>query len=288
MRGFPFPRNRRADSATRRAAPRGRRARTRLWHPGKNRMSRPKPKLSAYDQFAWFYSRYWNGEFHDLAFPILERIWLPRVPAGARILDLCCGTGCLAAILSERGYAVTGVDASAEMIRYARRDAPAAEFHVADAACFQVQPRHDAAVSTFDSLNHILSPLDLAAAFRNTAAALKPGAPFAFDMLLEEAYQTHWGEAFALVRDDHLLAITGAGYDFRSCLAQCRVTMFRLLDGAWQRFDTEVRERSYTPAEIDAALDGAGFGQTNCYDARDLGMGGQLGVGRVFFVTTRL
>src|SRR5690242_8527413 len=35
--------------------------------------------MSAYDDFAWFYNRYWNEEFHSLAFPILERIWLTRV-----------------------------------------------------------------------------------------------------------------------------------------------------------------------------------------------------------------
>jgi SAM-dependent methyltransferase len=251
-------------------------------------MPRTKPKPAAYDAFAWFYSRYWNEEFHGLAFPILERIWLPRVPVRGRILDLCCGTGYLAAMLAERGYTVTGVDASEEMIRHARLQAPKADFHVADASHFNLPPLHDAAVSTFDSLNHLLSARDLAGAFRNTAAALKPGSPFAFDMLLEAAYQTHWGETFALVRDDHTLTITGAGYDFRSRIAQCRVTMFRCFDGAWQRVDTVVEERCYTPAEIDAALAAAGFGRTTCYDARDLGMAGELGIGRTFFVTTRL
>ncbi len=39
--------------------------------------------MAAYDDFAWFYNRYWNEEFHALAFPILERIWLPRVPPAA-------------------------------------------------------------------------------------------------------------------------------------------------------------------------------------------------------------
>jgi len=67
-------------------------------------------QMAAYDYFAWFYNRYWNEEFHSLAFPILERIWLARLPEAARILDACCGTGYLAGILAERGYKVTGVD----------------------------------------------------------------------------------------------------------------------------------------------------------------------------------
>ena len=57
-------------------------------------------------------------------------------PQGARILDVCCGTGYLAGLLAARGYRVTGIDASAAMIGFARETAPEAEFSVADAARF--------------------------------------------------------------------------------------------------------------------------------------------------------
>jgi SAM-dependent methyltransferase len=243
--------------------------------------------MAPYDDFAWFYNRYWNEEFHSLAFPILERIWLARIAPRARILDVCCGTGYLAGMLIARGYSVTGIDASASMIQHARENVPTAEFRVSDAAQFQLPTVFDAAVSTFDSLNHILTPAELQAVFCRTAAALNRGAPFAFDMLLEKAYQTHWGESFALVREDHLLTITGAGYDFRSRLARCRITMFRLLDGLWRRSDVEIQERCYTPEEIGTALRRAGFGDITCCDARDLGMSGDLGEGRTFYVATR-
>jgi SAM-dependent methyltransferase len=246
------------------------------------------PPPAGYDAFAWFYNRYWNEEFHGLAFPILERIWLARVPRRGRILDVCSGTGYLAGLLAQRGYKVTGIDGSAEMVRHARDNVPGAEFSVSGAADFHLPAAFDAAVSTFDSLNHLLSTEELEAALRNTAASLRRGGLFAFDVLLDEAYRTHWGEAFAIVRDDHVLSITGSGYDFRSRLAQCRITMFRLIDGEWRRADTVIHERCHTTSEIDAALAAAGFGQTNCWDARDLGMAGDLGIGRTFFVTTRL
>ena len=78
-------------------------------------------------------------------------------------------------------------------------------------------------------------------------------------MLLESAYQTNWTDAFSLVRDDHVLLLSGSGFDFRTRMAQCRITMFRLLDGVWRRSDVEVHERCYTTKEIDAALSRAGF-----------------------------
>jgi SAM-dependent methyltransferase len=247
--------------------------------------------LAAYDDFAWFYDRYWNEEFHSLVFPILERIWLPRLRPRARILDVCCGTGYLAGLLCHRGYRVAGFDASPEMIRHARENVPSAEFQVCDAVEFRASSpkadRFEGAVSTFDSLNHILEKDDLYAVMRNVAMALRPSAPFAFDMLLEEAYRTHWGEAFALVRDDHVMTITASGYDFRSRLASCTLTMFRLLNGLWQRADSVIHERCYSTEEIGAALAQAGFEQLACYSARDLGMAGQLGEGRTFFVAVR-
>src|SRR5580693_353262 len=93
--------------------------------------------MAAYDDFAWFYHRYWNEEFHSLAFPILERIILQRLPAGAHVLDVCCGTGHLAARLGERGYRVSGFDASPEMVRYAHETAPQANIQVGEAASFR-------------------------------------------------------------------------------------------------------------------------------------------------------
>ena len=136
--------------------------------------------------------------------------------AKGAILDVCCGTGYLAGLLTARGYRVTGIDASPEMIAHARENVPDAAFQVADASAFRVLGKFDGAVSTFDSLNHILSEEALQAAFQRTAAALKPGAPFAFDMLLESAYQTDWSDAFSLVRDDHVLLLSGSGFDFRT------------------------------------------------------------------------
>lgn len=54
-----------------------------------------------------------------------------QVPAGARVLDLACGSAPLAARLPVRGY--TGVDRSGAELGVARRRAPGARFVQADA-----------------------------------------------------------------------------------------------------------------------------------------------------------
>ncbi len=218
---------------------------------------------------------------------MLQRIFVSKMPANARVLDVCCGTGYLARLLVSRGLRVTGIDVSAEMVGCARRNVAEAEFLVADCRDFHLPGRFHGAVSTFDSLNHVLTMPDLERVFCNVHQALRRGGLFAFDMLLEEAYRTRWADNFALVRDDHVLAITGNGFHETTRLAECRITMFRLDGNVWQRSDITVTERCYTAQEITQALDAAGFTGINLYDARDLGMQGDLGEGRVFVTAQR-
>ena len=66
-------------------------------------------RKQSYDDFAWFYARHWNEQYHGAAFPILERILLSRLKRGARVLDVCCGTGHLAGRLNEQAFSVTGL-----------------------------------------------------------------------------------------------------------------------------------------------------------------------------------
>src|SRR5215210_1417655 len=75
---------------------------------------------SDYDRFAWFYNRYWGPEFSSPALAIYNVLLFPHIPAGCRVLDLCCGTGQIAAGLTERGFQVTGLDGSEAMLRFAR------------------------------------------------------------------------------------------------------------------------------------------------------------------------
>ncbi|MFN7992495.1 MAG: class I SAM-dependent methyltransferase [Bryobacteraceae bacterium] len=242
---------------------------------------------SPYDVFAWFYDRYWNERFHHAAFPVIERIFLSHLPRRAAVLDLCCGTGYLAGLIVPRGFRVTGIDGSREMIRCARRKVPEAQFRVADCRRFRSGDLFDGVVSTFDSLNHILTAAELEQVCMNVARATKKGGLFAFDILLEQAYRTKWADNFALVRDDHVLAITGDGFHESTGIAQCRITMFRHIKGKWQRSDVTVQERCYTTSEVTRALEGGGFSGVTIYDARDLGMQGELGEGRAFVTARR-
>jgi len=78
-------------------------------------------RYSAYDTFADIHSKSWGPELREWIPHIEEFITkhLPEgVPENPQILDLCCGTGELAQSLQNKGYQVTGLDGSEEMLHY--------------------------------------------------------------------------------------------------------------------------------------------------------------------------
>ncbi len=243
----------------------------------------PDETLRAYAPLAWFYDRYWGAEYHGRVLPVLERLLLARLPEGARILDVCCGTGHLDRELARRGYAVTGIDGSEEMLGYARRRVPEGAFFAADARHFRLPPVFNAAVSTFESLNHILSSDDLLSVFRNVSRALAAGGVFVFDLLTGEAYETLWQKSSAVVEDDNAFIIRG-GYNRETRVGRTDITMFRRRE-TWERSDVTIFQKCHEPEEVAALLAQTSFQGISAYHAqRDLHISGDLSVGRLFYV----
>jgi len=239
---------------------------------------------AVYQGLGWFYDRYWR-EYGEAAAPALDRLVVARVPRGARILDLCCGTGQIAADLTRRGFRVTGLDGSLDMLVFARRSAPEAALAAADARCFALRPCFDAAICTFDSLNHLLRIADVEAAMRNVHDALVPGGLFIFDINMEEAYRREWGKSSTIAEPDHLCYVRGR-YDAERRLGVTEITTFRLENG-WTRQDLTVYQRCYTRGEMREALARVGFRDIEVQAAKALGVEGRLAIGRVYFTSRK-
>lgn len=229
------------------------------------------PIPSSYDPLAFIYNTHW-AQPERLMLP-LDRFILPELDPGDRILDLCCGTGQTAAMLTDHGFEVTGIDGSESMLAYARENAPDATFEEGDARSFSMPGRFDAVVSQYDSLNHILSVEELLAVFRNVHDALVPGGVFLFDLNTEEGYVQRWrATSIGHVEDDHAY-ITHPSYDRESRKGAYNVAMFFLKGGVWERTDVTLYARCHSEPEVLESLESAGFQDRKVYSAEsDLGM----------------
>ncbi len=239
---------------------------------------------SDYDRFAWFYNRYWGPEFCSPALAIYNVLLFPHLPAGCRILDLCCGTGQISAELHQRGFQITGLDGSDAMLRFARQNAPNVEFIHADARTFHQPQNYQCVISAFDSLNHIMELEELTKVFRNVYEALTDDGIFLFDLNIEDASEL-LGSTLDMIEDDHVCIVRGS-YNQLKKLKRYEVTMFQLEQSGWQRADLTLLQRYYDTEDVLGALADAGFVRVKTYDARRE-FGFSLSDGRMFYLARK-
>jgi SAM-dependent methyltransferase len=120
---------------------------------------------------------------------LLEELHLPP---GGSVLDVGCGTGRHAIELAKRGYAVTGLDLSSEMLSRAADAAKTANVHIewirSNATQFTFPERFDAAVclceGAFGLLGQHDHPIDQPLSILcNISRSLKPRARAVFTVL---------------------------------------------------------------------------------------------------------
>jgi SAM-dependent methyltransferase len=238
---------------------------------------------SPYDVIAGLYHRHWDNWYVPQAAPALERLFFPHIRPAANLLDVCCGSGHITRELAGRGYRVTGIDNSLALLELARREVPEARFVHADVRDFRLEEKFEGALSTFDSMNHLLSADDLAAAFVSVHAALQPAAPFVFDLNTEEAYRLDWTQWTAEVAEESVSLVQGRFDPATKCVETEVIWFVRAANGFWERRRSIVPQRCYEKEEVCAALDAASFRSVTCLTAMEAGVMGEIGFGRVFF-----
>ena len=93
--------------------------------------------------------------------------------AKGRLLDVCCGTGCLSRLLTDAGNEVVGVDSSVTVLHRAIKNRRASEFVLLDATKMTFQKEFDAAVISLAL--HEMEPLSREITWQRMHEAVKPG-----------------------------------------------------------------------------------------------------------------
>lgn len=137
-------------------------------------MSATFESLHAFDRHSADYARSWGG--HPLARNLRARVLAAcaqSFPERGAILDLGCGPGLDAAVLTGLGHTVTAIDGSAGMVAEARLRAPDVRRLPIERMAELGPAVFDGALSDFGALNCLA---DLAPFGRDLAALLRPGA----------------------------------------------------------------------------------------------------------------
>ena len=217
----------------------------------------PARPVEAYSLLAGLYDEIVIDPCHDAWASFLHTRWSAD-PQGVRtVLDVCCGTGLLAARLSARGYEVAGVDGSEAMLAVARsRLGSRVKLSRTTLPDLTVEGVFDAAVCTFDSFNY-LTPDEFRLTLRELALHVRPDGWLVFDVHTDGMMEftisnpvvtgESSGNAFAI------RSIVDAGA--RTCETTIELTPAR--DG--EAFSEQHRQYFHADASIHDALQSAGF-----------------------------
>lgn len=194
---------------------------------------------------------------HDRWAAYLNEVWSTDTTPVRTVLDLCCGTGLMAAELVALGYRVTGVDSSSAMLARARqRVEPETVLARQTLPDLTIGGVFDAAICTYDGLNY-LSPADLDATLGAVGRRLRSGGWLIFDL--------HTDKMMDFTKSHPVVDGDADGYRFairsvvdvsaRTC--DTRIDLTRAGDG--DMFSEQHRQYFHSDAHVRDALFDAGF-----------------------------
>ena len=137
------------------------------------------------------YSRYYDLLYKDKDYlseaEYVDRLIKKYAPAAKTILNLGCGTGKHDFLLAEKGYEVTGVDMSEDMLAIANAQLTtlnlqsAIQFTQGDIRTIRLSRTFDVIISLFHVMSYQPTNADLRAVFATVKAHLNEGGIFIFD-----------------------------------------------------------------------------------------------------------
>ena len=130
-----------------------------------------------------------------------------------QVLDLACGIGRFAPMLTETGFQYTGVDISAVGLEHAKRACPVGNFIEVDVTSFQPKRRYDLVLS-LNFLIHVIKDSSWNAALNVITDALSPQG---FCILMDDIPEARHRPAVHVVqrsRDEYERALAQRGLVF--------------------------------------------------------------------------
>ena len=227
--------------------------------------------MDAYKNLAASYDRLTNDVDYEATVEFYMEILRREGVAPRTVVDLACGTGSVTEILARKGYRVTGVDMSEEMLTEAAMktmdmDQPPMY------SCQLLQdlrlPRGvDMAVCALDSLDYILDPADCKEAIRRAYKALNPGGIFIFDVNTPEKLRAMDDQVF-LDEDDDVYCVWRGEFDEETNICSYGMDLFQREGKMWRRSFEEHREYAYSQEQLTGFLKDAGFTHIEVYADR--------------------
>jgi len=228
-------------------------------------------EMNIYKEFAHFYVRGHYPHFSEKILQLFPGVLKHFNIRPQTILDIACGEGTFALGMAKKGYDVTGIDLSQEMLQYAkekaRKENAKLEFFHQDMRSLNFQDTFNLATCWYDSLNYVLELEELEQTFAGVNRSLKRKGFFIFDMNTIYGLAVNWQKYPCYVQQDsgEIFEVHQPEYDFDKNIATLMITGFIKKEHEWERIGELHRERAFSLEEIRYCLKKTDFQELACW-----------------------
>jgi len=215
----------------------------------------------SFKDYAKYYDLIYKDKDYEKEVDFIENIFGKNKPK--KILEVGCGTGNYTKILLKRGYEVTAIDISEDMLKIARGKC-ACKFIEGDIRSVSINDKFDACIAMFAVMGYITENSDIIRALNNIRRHLKPNGIFIFDVWNGLAVMRLLPEQrIKEVENNEIKIIRFASPNLRSfdhiCEVDYKVLILNKADNTYEEINEKHIVRFYFPQEIKYYLENAGF-----------------------------
>jgi len=224
-----------------------------------------------YGTFSKFYDSFTDDVDYLKIADRYEKIFASLKYKPLEILDMGCGTGSLTLEMAQRGYDMTGVDISAEMLDAAIKKAQSAGdsktlFINQDITELDLYGTVDAVVSSLDVVNHLLTKNELVSCFKGVSMFLVPKGIFIFDINTPYKFENEYADKTYVFENENATCIWQNDFDKSCGICDFYLTFFEKQEALYEKFTDSCSERMYTISEIEKALQRANMRLLKVYN----------------------
>ena len=222
--------------------------------------------MSNYNTLAQFYDALTENVDYKVRSEYISDFFSRYCINAHSVLDLACGTGSVSKHLSDKGYNVTGLDLSEDMLSVAAsKEIQNSVFVHGDMTDFTLPYSVDCCVCSLDAINHLIDFNDVIKCFQCVFNSLNIGGVFVFDVNTQYKHRhILFNNTFVFDEDDFFLSWDN-NYT-QNDIVEIYLDFFVFNGQNYDRFSEVIKERAYSIKSLTESLEYVGFEVVGLYD----------------------
>ena len=208
-----------------------------------------------YKEFAKYYDRFYKNKDYEKEVGFLMNF----IKEGDEIIDIGCGTGIHASLISQKGFYVDCLDLNDEMLEVAKTRLKS-NFYSQNILNINIDKKYDVIISMFAVLNHLKSVDELEKCLSNLRGILKDDGKIIIDL--------HNPQSSGSKKDsfDNMTRVMEWNYDKKNRIENSKITFMI----GYKRYDDSHVFKIFNIDEVKECCTKIGLKVLNVYENYDL------------------